>query len=303
MIETLTLDQLRLLVTIADAGSFTAAARQVQRAQSAVSHGIKQLEAEIGVPLFDRSTRKPTLTTEGAAVLAEARTVLTRIDRLKARARGMQAGVEPRLTIALSVLVPRTPLLAALARIEAAYPEVFLRLTVDEVGVAPGRVLNGEADIALAGRLSLAGQGAALEVHPLGAVDIIAVCAPEHPLAQIPGRVPDAALEDHRQLTTVTTALGRYPNQLAQATWEAADLSLRRDMLLAGLGWGTIPAHAVAEDLEAQRLVRLSLGPRPQEVMAVPMFLAHRRDRPLGPVGQALLAAMQEAAGAEPSGP
>ncbi|MEL7098233.1 MAG: LysR family transcriptional regulator [Pseudomonadota bacterium] len=297
MIEALTLDQLRLLVAIADTGSFTAAAKAVQRAQSAVSHGIKQLEAEIGVPLFDRSTRKPTLTEEGSAVLAEARTVLARIDRLKAQARAMQAGVEQRLTVALSVLVPRRPLLQALARIEAAYPQVMLRLTVDEVGVAPGRVLRKEADIAIAGRLSLAGQGAALEVHEIGAVDIIAVCAPGHPLAAMQGPVPEAALEDHRQLTTVTTALGRYPNQLAQATWEAADLGMRRDMLLAGLGWGTIPSHAVEADIAAGRLVELALGPRPGDVMAVPMFLAHRRDTPLGPVGRMLLDAMGDEAG------
>ncbi|MEO0936816.1 MAG: LysR family transcriptional regulator [Pseudomonadota bacterium] len=292
MIDALTLDQLRLLVAIADSGSFTAAARDVQRAQSAVSHGIKQLEAEIGVPLFDRATRKPTLTEEGRAVLAEARTVLARIDRLKARARSMQAGVEQQVTVALSVLVPRAPLLRALARIELAFPEVFLRLTVDEVGVAPGRVLRGEADIALAGRLSLAGQGEALEAHEIGAVDVIAVCAPDHPLAGREGAVPDAALQDHRQLTTVTTALGRYPNQLAQATWEAADLGMRRDMLRAGLGWGTIPAHAVEDDIKAGRLVQLTLGPRPGDVMRMPMFLVHRRDRPLGPVGRALLEAM-----------
>ncbi|MEM8655335.1 MAG: LysR family transcriptional regulator [Pseudomonadota bacterium] len=293
MLDSLTLDQLRMLVAIADAGSFTAASKRLFRAQSAVSHGIKQLEAEMGVPLFDRSLRTPKLNEAGEAVLADARTILARIDRLKAQGRAMAEGVEARLTIALSVLTPRAPLIAALRQVSDAYTQVAVTMTVDEVGKAPSRVLAGEADIAIAGRLSLGGHADQVEAFSIGQVDVVGVAAPDHPLAQVEGRLDSAQLDDHRQLTTITEHVGPYPNQLAQSTWEAADLSLRRDMLLAGLGWGTIPEHAVTDDLCVGRLIRLDLSARPQAQMRMPLFFVHRRDHPLGPVGRALLEALQ----------
>ena len=59
MIDPLTLDQMRALVVVADAGSFSAAARRLGRVQSAISQSIQTMEATLGVTLFDRSTRTP----------------------------------------------------------------------------------------------------------------------------------------------------------------------------------------------------------------------------------------------------
>ena len=70
------IDQLRVFLTVVEAGSFAAAGRRLGRATSAVSYTIAQLEAQLGVALFDRQrTRKPTLTQAGGAVLAKARAV------------------------------------------------------------------------------------------------------------------------------------------------------------------------------------------------------------------------------------
>lgn len=86
MLVSVTLDQLRMLVAVANAGSFTAAAKHVQRAQSAVSHAIATVEEQLGVTLFDRSTKRPTFTPYGETILAEARMVLVRAERLRATA-------------------------------------------------------------------------------------------------------------------------------------------------------------------------------------------------------------------------
>ena len=73
-----TLDQLRVFLTVADVGSFAGAARKLGRATSVVSYSIANLEAQLGVSLFDReSTRKPQLSEAGRTVLSEARTVTT----------------------------------------------------------------------------------------------------------------------------------------------------------------------------------------------------------------------------------
>lgn len=291
MLEGVTLDQLRMLAAIADSGSFTAAARKVARAQSAVSHAIAALEAQLDVALFDRSTRTPRLTPAGQAVLEDARVVIARADRLKARARGLASGMEAELTLAASVVAPRAGLVAALADFRDAFPTVSLRLFVEEVGGAPQLVRDGTADLGLVGAPSLrATPTDGVERIAVGFVDVVAVCAPGHPLAARAGVLIESDLLDHRQLVPTSRALPRYPNRLTQDVWEIADLAVRCDMLRAGLGWGTAPLHMVAGDLEAGALVALDITARPDEAMRVPLFAIHRTDRAPGPAGRWLVA-------------
>ena len=106
MLDALTLDQMRIFVAIAETGSFRAAAAGLSRVQSAVSHAIGNLEAELGVALFDRSRHRPVLTPEGEALLANARDILLRVDAMRARARGMGEGVELELSLVVDTLFP-----------------------------------------------------------------------------------------------------------------------------------------------------------------------------------------------------
>jgi len=87
MLDGVTLDQLRTFIAAVDEGSFSAAGRKLRRAQSVVSQTLANLEAQLGVKLFDRSARYPRLTEEGRSLLADARAVADHIDEFKARAR------------------------------------------------------------------------------------------------------------------------------------------------------------------------------------------------------------------------
>jgi DNA-binding transcriptional LysR family regulator len=62
MLDSLTLDQIRIFLAVNDTGSFSKAAKQLNRAQSAVTYGIQKLEAQFGVSLFDRAAYRPALT-------------------------------------------------------------------------------------------------------------------------------------------------------------------------------------------------------------------------------------------------
>jgi DNA-binding transcriptional LysR family regulator len=69
-------DQLLVLLTVVEEGSFSAAAKRLRRATSAISYAIDTLEAQLGLPLFDRgTTRKPRLTPVGEAIVSEAKAV------------------------------------------------------------------------------------------------------------------------------------------------------------------------------------------------------------------------------------
>jgi DNA-binding transcriptional LysR family regulator len=78
MIDPLTLDHMRVLSAVAETGSFSAAARKLGRVQSAVSQAVQTMEATLGLALFDRSRKTPTLTDAGAAMLEDARATLLR---------------------------------------------------------------------------------------------------------------------------------------------------------------------------------------------------------------------------------
>jgi hypothetical protein len=102
-----TLDQLRVFLTVADTGSFAGAARRLGRATSVISYSIANLEAQLGVLLFDReSTRKPQLTEAGRTVLSEARTLSNDVNGLRARVRGLLQGVEAKIPLVLDVMLP-----------------------------------------------------------------------------------------------------------------------------------------------------------------------------------------------------
>ncbi|MEK9831454.1 MAG: LysR family transcriptional regulator, partial [Rhodospirillaceae bacterium] len=76
MAETLDIPLLRTLLAVVDSGSFTQAAAQVHRTQSAVSMQIKRLEEVVGRSLFERTGRRSALTREGQALAEYARRIL-----------------------------------------------------------------------------------------------------------------------------------------------------------------------------------------------------------------------------------
>ena len=96
MLGRVTLDQLQILIAVADYGSFSAAARRVHRVQSAVSQSIQSLEDALQLQLFDRSQKLPRLTDAGQAILSDARRVVGNTDALRARVRTVEDVFDPR---------------------------------------------------------------------------------------------------------------------------------------------------------------------------------------------------------------
>lgn len=295
MLDNVTLDQLRMLVAIDDTGSFTAAAKRVQRAQSAVSHAIRTLETDLDVVLFDRSTRKPRRTQAGDAIISEARMILSRVDHLKARARGISAGMESEISLATSVIAPREGVLDLLDAFRTEFPSIGLRLFVEEIGGVPQLVLDGRADLGLLGRPSL-GSGLAEALKPIavGFSDVIAVARPDHPLARLGRNLTEVDMADHRQLVPTSRALPRYQNRMVNDVWEIAELDMRHKMILRGMGWGTVPTYLVKDNLARGDLVQLDISARPGEAMRVPLFAVHKKDAAVGPATRWLMVRMGE---------
>jgi DNA-binding transcriptional LysR family regulator len=289
MIGTLSLDQLRVFVTIADSGSFSAAGRKLARAQSAISQAISTLEDLQGVELFDRSGHRPHLTEVGHVLLEHARLVLASASRFEAVAAGTRVGLEPELAIAIDPLVPTAPLIESLRALSETFPALPVRFSTEGLGGALRRLRDGSAAVAVC--LLLPAVPDDIAAYPLLQVGLKPVIAPHHPLAALGRPATQADLEPHVQLVLsdpVDTAGPNYGISSARL-WRFVDLGRRLDFLLAGFGWCRMPEHLVAESLESGRLVVLELdaGPTPPEELTI--YAAHRRDRTLGRAGRWLL--------------
>lgn len=93
------LRHMRYFLAVADLGTFSAASRSLRVAQSAISEQIADLEREVGVPLLDRSAKKPALTAAGAAFSNECRRILEAADSAIAMARRVHRGEQGALRI------------------------------------------------------------------------------------------------------------------------------------------------------------------------------------------------------------
>ncbi|NLP62153.1 LysR family transcriptional regulator [Paraburkholderia sacchari] len=279
------LEQLRALIAVAETGSFSAAARQLDRAQSVVSYTIANLEALLGVALFVRGKRKPELTAAGRAILADARRLDLLMGQLNAKAAGLQRGLEGEVSVAVDVMFPSPRLVEALQAFARAFPTVALNLTMEALGGVLKLVLDGDCAIGISGPNQ--NWPHVIEARTIGSVELVLVAAPIHPLAQAaqPVRISDA--REHTQLVltdrsrlTLGQTFGVYSNR----AWRLGDLSAKHRLLLAGLGWGSMPRHLVEADLEAGRLVRITLADRGS--VNYNISLIHRTDAATGPACQ-----------------
>lgn len=287
-----TLDQLHVFLTVVDAGSFAGAARKLGRATSVISYSIANLEAQLGVSLFDReSTRKPQLTEAGRMVLAEARTVSNGVDGLRAKVKGLLQGLEAEIHLVLDVMLPAWRVVDALKAFRAEFPTVHLRLYVEALGAVTQMVLHRSASIGVG--LPLDAEITGIERMGVGSVELVPVAAPDHPLARASQNAPGAGREHIQLVLTDRSAFtqGEDLAVVATQTWRLADLGSKHMLLKEGIGWGNMPEPMVREDLAAGRLVHLDMPDcrgGPYRLQAI-----YRTDTPPGPAGSWLIKRFQ----------
>ncbi|WP_136618685.1 MULTISPECIES: LysR family transcriptional regulator [Mesorhizobium] len=280
-------DQLLVLLTVAETGSFTAAAKRLGRATSAISYAIDTLEQQLGLSLFDRgTTRKPKLTQHGEAILSEARAVAHSIETLRARVRGFLDDLEPEVSLVVDSMLPGDRLTRLLSEFNAQFPTVPIRLLVQTLGGVERAVRNGHARIGVGSQLHMDMTG--FRRIDIESVQIIPVASPDHPLAQASKAAPRQA-SDFVQLVLSQQPAGesRDFGVVSLNTWRIGDQAARHKLLLAGLGWAGMPEPIVRADIASGRLVRLNLPDwRGGEYT---LQAIHMTDTPPGPAGRWLI--------------
>ena len=152
---------LQAFVQAATQGSFSAAARKLGRSQSTISAAVASLEIDLNLTLFDRSSRKPSLTPAGHVMLQRAEEILAATSRLEMTASQLSQGVEPKLTVAISDTYQSDRFEAALSAFEQRYPDLELECLIAECDdlVALGATGSGACGLRRKTRQLPAGPG------------------------------------------------------------------------------------------------------------------------------------------------
>ena len=297
ILDGVTLEQLRTLRAVAEEGSFSAAARQLGRVQAAVSQAIDRLEAQLGLRLFDRTGRVPTLTSHGHAVVAAAAKVTLDFAALEELVANLSQGTERMLRIVVDVLLPTSSLVSFAQDFAREHPKVGLVLFSDILSAVTAHVRERRSAWGVAVEDANLDQ---LERRTIAEVQLIPVAAPTHPLAARRDSLDSAALADAVQIVlgehrgggepAPRTAAGDNDEDaqgvFAPRTWRGVDLATKQALIAGGLGWGHLPEHLVSADLAAGRLVKLRLDAWSGDGPRRALVLVWRPNAVLGPVAR-----------------
>src|SRR5882757_5048738 len=186
--DALTLDQFAVFAVIVDEGSFAAAARRLNRAQSAITYAIQKLEDQSGTELFDRTAYRPTLTDAGKDLLPRIRRILADVDDYRLHARQMVMGLEEELRLAVHPYTPAHLLSAALRDFHDAFPSVRIVASLSTKQAAVESLAQGMSDLATMFELSSPTEG--FRHLSCACIELVVAASPKHPLAQWKGPIP-----------------------------------------------------------------------------------------------------------------
>lgn len=282
----MTLDQMKILVAIFDAGSVLAAAKKLHRTQPTISVGLKKLEDELGVQLLDRSSYRATLTSEGRQLCEKSRAILQQVSEFKTMARYLSLGHEPEVHLAIEASCPMSVVLDILKASEAKYPQTDFNLRVENIWGALEKVQDGDVDLAISPWLY---DQKGLESLPLTTTRLLTVAAPDF----CPSSNPLGMDDMRRHVQVVVRDSGWRDQGLSYGIleggrhWIVSDHQTKKQLIVAGMGWGRLQEHIIEDELRDGMLIPLDITGYPCDV-TMEIRAVRRFGEPTGPVAQAL---------------
>ncbi len=252
--------QLKAFVAIAEAKTFTAGAKRVNVTQAAISMQIRQLEEEVGLQLFTRTPRRVILTEAGEYLLNRARRILREHDAALAEIAEVAGAEHGRLRIGSASAEFATQQLPKILRqLKTKFPNADLSVSVGTSNTLVEKIAHGDIDIAF---VSLPVENSSVTTDLLFSDQIVAIGAPEHPLASKKSmNVGTLAAEKlilgerggntRRRIDDFFHDAGVKPNIVMELSRQEAI----NQMVEADMGVGIAGAKSIANEIAAGRLI------------------------------------------------
>lgn len=255
-------ERLLYLVSIAETGSFSAAARQLNVSPSAVNQAVQAMEIDLGITLFERVAGKaPTLTPEGKVLYFQALEIVPRLRAIDRKAKALQKGDEPSLTIATHSMTLYPRFTEALAELSHQFPEVDLVLVDAEThSLAINESEGADIMIAPGGLCPTRGSN----VQTVDSIDWCFLSSPNHPLAQLRGEITTEDLQRYPQILSLE---GKVATSELLESLRYSPRLIRyenhyqlQDMLLQGMGYVAYPTKLAQPFIDHGLVTRLNVG-------------------------------------------
>lgn len=257
---------LRLVAGIADAGSMTAAAAQLNLTQSALSHQLRDIEGRVGAAFFTRLGRRMVLTAAGRRVLEAARQVLAEVQRAEADIKRLAGHGEGAIRVCTQCYTGYHWLAGLLTIFQAKHPRVTIDVAADATAGPVSALLEGRLDVAI---LIDPPSDRRLRLRPLFSDEMVAVVAKSHPLTRRAWVSPEALAAEHLLLYSsvreesfafqrILGPLGLTPARVSFIMLTEAMIELAR----AGTGVGILPRWSAQRAIASGAVVALSITRR-----------------------------------------
>lgn len=281
------LRQLTYFDAVVRHGGFGRAAQQLHVAQPAISVQVRKLEAELGVTLLARTSRRVRLTQAGELFLRRVRHVLAELDAGRTDMARLTGGVIGTVRIGAIQALDPFDLSGALAAFHAEHPGVELTLRSGALRSLVDDLEHDRIDLAL-GPVP-PGLPEQIVRAPLFTDELVLVTAPDHPTAGEAALPLHALRDDDFVCLPADSGLRRILDRLAAAAgftpkvpFESANLARLRDLVAHGLGVALV-ARSVAE-APGRPVAVHTVDPEP---VWRPVGVLHYGERPLGPAAEA----------------
>lgn len=294
--QSIELRQLRYVEAVARHRHFTRAAEELHVAQSALSHQIRRLEAELGTELFERNSRSVVVTEAGEAVAARARSVLSEVDGVHAEVDQLRGLVRGRVSVGALLPAGDLDVPRLLVEFSEAFPGIEMDLREGTAGDMLGYLIRDEVDAAFS--LLARDPPQELEVERLSEDELVAA----FPAGRGPDRKRVGAVELSRY-SLVTPRSGSAIKQsvddfFARAgrplriALESGDPFLLRCLVSTGFGAAVLPASLTRR--EGPPIDVRGLRP----AIRLPATLLWRKQRHRTPAARAFIDFVRERIGA-----
>jgi len=245
----ISLEQWRALIAVVEAGGYAQAAEALHKSQSSVTYAVQRIEAQLDVKAFEIVGRRAQLTPVGQMLYRRARALVGEASQLEKAARGLSAGWEAEIWVAVEVLFPMWLLFDCLARFGAEAPDTRIEVLESVLRGAPEALTAGQADLAITPHIPPGFLGEAL-MHSR----VIAVAHPDHPLHGLGRPLTATDLRAHRHIVVrdsgTTRDRGTTTVDVAQR-WTLGHMASSIDAVARGHGFAWLPEERIRPELES----------------------------------------------------
>ena len=286
----MTLEQLKMLKFVAEFGSLKAASEQLYKTQPAISQGIKQLEQQLDVLLFNRTGYRLTLTTEGEQIYQQALKLLGNASELKQLSQHLAQGNEAVVTLAIEAAYDFNRIIPILEKTQKEFPNTAIILKQEYLTGTIEVLEQGLADIAISPLDALTRQSQTFDSSWVYQGCLVNVASPTL-LMRHPKLSKVEELSNEYQIVVQDSGSGtkgqNFSIQSGQRCWYANDFSTKKTLILSGMGWGRLPEHKIEKELVDGSLLRLIMDDLENEI-PLQYHAIKSKNKILGPVASKL---------------